>query len=119
MNFGNGTTGGAQQKTLSRIFSNYNYWHTCGGHVSDGHTSATYNVPGPTHNHSTTRQNIMGGTTKGMHKTIMPEQCGQIARREPHRPPSQGYLSWKVAGFQGTQGQHEAHFRGQQQQRQQ
>merc|ERR1712194_637679 len=118
MNFGNGATGRAQ-KTPYRIYANYNYCHTCGGHVSDDHTSATCNVPGPNHQRSATRQNMMGGTNKGMHKPIMPEQCGRQRNVMPQRQPSQGYLSWKASGFQGTQGQHEAQFKGQRQQRQQ
>ena len=118
MNFGNGATGGAQ-KTPYRIYANYKYCHTCGGHVSDDYTSATCNMPGPNHNRIATRQSMMGGTNKGMHKTIMPEQCGRQRNVMPQHPPSQGYLSWKASGFQGTQGQHEAQFKGQRQQRQQ
>jgi hypothetical protein len=116
MNFG---TGGAQQKTPYRIFDNWNYCHTCGGHISDDHTSATCMMPGPHHNCNATRQNMMSGTTRGMHKTVMPAQCGREARRGPQSPPTQGYLSWKASGFQGTRGQHEAQFKGQRQQRQQ
>ena len=65
------------------LFSNYNYCHFCGGHAGNNHTSATCKTPGPNHNHNVTRQNMMGGSTTGMHKTIMPEQCGQTVRREP------------------------------------
>ena len=80
--------------------------------MSDDHISATCNVPGPTHNRSATRQNMMGGTTKGMHITIVPEQCGQVAKRDPQLSLSQGYVLWKASGFQGTQGQHKSQFRG-------
>ena len=118
IHFENRTTGNAQ-KTLYCIFSNYHYFHTCEGHVSNGHTGATCKTPGPNHNCSATQQNMQGGSTTGMHKTIMPEQCGQIARRKPQCPVPQGYLSWKASGFQGTHRQHNSQFEGQRQQQHQ
>jgi hypothetical protein len=121
VNFGasNGGNGFQSQKTPYRIFSNFNYCSSCGGHVHDDHTSATCKMPGPNHNRNATRQNMMGGSTSGMHKTIMPEQCDREANRHPQPQPSQGYLSWATAGFQGTKKSHEARFKGQRQQQQQ
>jgi hypothetical protein len=55
----------------------------------------------------------------GMHKTIMPEQCGQTARREQEGNPTQGYLAWAALGLQGTRKYHKNMFKEQRQQRQQ
>ena len=95
VNFGASGGGSATQtqKTPYRIFSNYNYCKSCGGHIHDDHTSMTCKTPGPNHDRNATRQNMMGGSTAGMHKTIMPEQCGRVANRHPQPEPSQGYLS--------------------------
>ena len=119
MNFGGNGMAGNTQETPYRIFSNYNYCHTCGGHVSNHHTSATCKTPGPNHNRNTTEQNIMRGSTTGMHITIMLEQCGRTARREPQGNPTQGYLSWAASGFQGTRKYLENMIKGHRQQRQQ
>jgi hypothetical protein len=53
-------------------FPNMNYCHTHGGDVDDFHTSANCARPGPFHNFHATRNNTMGGSIRGMHKTIMP-----------------------------------------------
>ena len=117
MNVRSGTAGNAQ-KTSYRI-SHYNYCHTCEDHVSNNHTSSTCKTPDPIHNRNATRHNMMGISTTVMHKTIMPEQCGQTARREPQENHTQGYLSWATLGFQGTKKYHNNMFKGHRQQRQQ
>ena len=57
-------------------FENMNYCHTHGGDVDDGHTSATCTRPGHYHNYYATRDNTMGGSISGLHKTIMPSAVG-------------------------------------------
>ena len=87
--------------------------------MSNNHTRATCKTPGPNHNRNATWQNMMGGSTTGMYKTIVPEQCGRMARRELQGNPTQGYLSWAALGLQGMRRHHENMFKGQRQQRQQ
>jgi hypothetical protein len=68
-------------------FANMNYCHTHGGDIDDFHTSANCAKPGPFHNFLATRTNTMGGSIKGMHKTIIPNGGGQ-------QPPQQnGYVN--------------------------
>lgn len=64
-------------------FENMNYCHTHGGDIDDNHTSATCTRPGMFHNYHATRENTMGGSISGLHKTIMPSAVGR-------RPPSNG-----------------------------
>ncbi len=48
--------------------------------MDDAHTSATCGNHSPTHNPNASRANIMGGSTAGMHKTILSSARG-------HKPP--------------------------------
>jgi len=68
-----------------RRFENMNYCHTHGGDVDDGHTSATCTRPGLYHNYYATRDNTMGGSISGLHKTILPSAVGR-----PPAPPGGG-----------------------------
>jgi hypothetical protein len=58
--------------TPYKSYKNWCYCHTHGGNVDNTHTSATCIKPGPMHNPQATLANTMGGSTAGMHKTIMP-----------------------------------------------
>jgi hypothetical protein len=79
---GNGA--GTQQPsflpTPYKRWKNWNYCHTHGGNVDDAHTSAMCGNHGLMHNPNASRANIMGGSTAGMHKTILPSSPG-------HKPP--------------------------------
>jgi hypothetical protein len=55
-----------------KCFKNWNYCHTHGGNIDNGHTSRTCAKLGPTHNPHATRTNIMNGSPAGLHKTILP-----------------------------------------------
>lgn len=57
-------------------WENTNYCHTHGADIDDAHTSATCTRPGPFHNYAATRDNMMGGSISGLHKTIMPSTVG-------------------------------------------
>ncbi len=63
-------------------FANMNYCHTHSADVNNGHNSATCTRPGPYYNYQATRNNTMGSSIKGMHKTIMPNAGGQ-SRHHP------------------------------------
>ncbi|KAL3792547.1 hypothetical protein ACHAW5_007907, partial [Stephanodiscus triporus] len=62
----------AMPATPYKRFENWNYCHTHGGDVDDNHTSQTCSRPGPAHNWQANRQNVMAGSSAGMHKTILP-----------------------------------------------
>ncbi len=47
--------------------------------MDDTHTSATCARPGPRHNPNVTRNNTMGGSSTGLHKTILPLAAGRTA----------------------------------------
>ena len=90
-------------------FENWNYCHTHGGDIDDQHNSITCIKPGPAHNRNATRQNTMGGSTGGMHKTILPSASGRVPPpprqvRAPMGPPIVQQLSptqhaaWRQAG---------------------
>jgi hypothetical protein len=78
---------GAQQPsfppTPHKRWKNWNYCHTHGSNVDDAHTSATCGNHGPTHNPNVSHANITGGSTAGMHKTILLSVVG----RKPPPPP--------------------------------
>jgi hypothetical protein len=81
-------------------FANMNYCHTHGGDIDDFHTSANCAKPGPFHNFLATQTNTMGGSIKGMHKTIIPNGGGQ-------QPPQQnGYVNNYTRGPAYPQMQH-------------
>ena len=86
-------------KTPFRCFENYNYCWTHGHHIEDDHTSATCTMPNPGHQHAATKQNTMGGSDKGNHKTIMPSQSGRKRQTRKQKAATQPYLMWKAAGF--------------------
>ena len=95
--------------TPMKRFENWNYCHTHGGDVDDGHTSMSCIKPGPAHNRHATRQNTMGGSTGGLHKTILPSMSGRLPppTRQSHAPmgppitqqmtPTQ-HMAWQQAG---------------------
>jgi hypothetical protein len=88
--FGGNGAGAQQPKppTPYKRWENWNYCSTHGGDVDDTHTSMTCGNRGPTHNPNATRANIMGGSTAGMHKTILPSACGRTPP-PPRRPQQQ------------------------------
>jgi hypothetical protein len=53
--------------------------------VDNNHTSATCARPGENHQRTATRTNTMGGSMRGMHKTILPSAVDRQAA--PTRPP--------------------------------
>ena len=77
---------GNRQMNPVRVFENPNYCHTHGWHVEDDHTSTTCLRPATNHNRMATRENPMGGSNAGRHKTIMPSQVGKQPNRRPQRP---------------------------------
>jgi hypothetical protein len=89
MNYG-GTGGGQQQNihpsNLYKRWENWNYCHSHGGDVDNYHISMTCGKPGPMHNPNTSRNNIMGGSVAGMHKTILPSTSGPTP---PNHHPQQ------------------------------
>jgi hypothetical protein len=78
---------GFVRPTPYKRYENWNYCHTHGGDVEDGHTSATCNRRGPVHNPNATRANMMGGLPAGMHKMILPSATGRTP--PPHRQQQQ------------------------------
>ena len=103
--FGSNGGGGNNQfnnnddaKDPRRWYENREYCGTHGCHVENGHNSRTCTMPGPNHNFNATGPND-GGSQKDMHKTIMPSQCGRIARTRVQKAPTRFYLAWKAAGF--------------------
>ncbi len=65
-----------QPSTPFKRFNNWNYCSTHGGDIHNTHTSGMCRHPGPSHNPSATRANRMGGSTAGLHKTILPSATG-------------------------------------------
>ena len=82
-NVGNQTRG--QPPTPIKRFDNWNYCSMHGGDLDNNHTSATCARPGENHQCTATRTNTMGGSMRGMHKTILPSIVGRQAA--PTRPP--------------------------------
>ena len=85
----------AMPATPYKRFENWNYCHTHGGDVDDNHTSQTCSRPGPAHNWQASRQNVMAGSSAGMHKTILPSVSGRplpatraAAQQPTGRPPA-------------------------------
>ena len=62
--------------TLYKHYKNWHYCHTHGCDVDYSHTSATCAKPGPMHNPQATHANTVGGSTAGMHKSILPSASG-------------------------------------------
>ena len=91
--------GNTKQKTPYRCYENHNYCWTHGHHIEDDHTSATCTMPYPGHQPAATKNNTMGGSNAGAHKSIMPSQSGRTRRTEKQRQPSRAYTQWKAAGF--------------------
>ena len=65
------------QPTPYKRYENWNYCHTHGGDCD--HNSWECKRPGYGHNNQTTRQNYqqLGGSAKGVHKTILPSKSGR------------------------------------------
>ncbi len=78
---------GFVRPTPYKRHDNWNYCHTHGSDVKNGHTSATCNRQGPDHNPNAMRANMMGGLPAGMHKTILPSTTGRTP--PPHRQQQQ------------------------------
>jgi hypothetical protein len=75
-----------------KCYKNWCYCHTHWGNVDDSHTSATCAKPSLMHNPHSTSANTMGGSTAGMHKTILPSASGRapmVARAPMQCPPIQ------------------------------
>jgi hypothetical protein len=81
--------GGGQQPLLPptpfKQFENWNYCSTHSGDIHNSHTSTSCQNPEPSHNPNTTRTNTMGGSTVGLHKTILT----LASRRVPPAPRQQ------------------------------
>jgi hypothetical protein len=63
--------------TPYKQFENWHYCHTHRGNIDDTHTSAMCTKPGPLHNWQSSRTNMMGGWTVGMHKTMLLSASGR------------------------------------------
>jgi hypothetical protein len=85
--------------TPYKQYENWNYCHTHGSDVKDGHMSAMCNRQGPVHNSNATRANMMGGLPAGMHKTILPSATGRT--QPPHRQQQQ--QQWPPVSYYPTQ----------------
>jgi hypothetical protein len=59
--------------------------------VDNYHTSATCSRPGENHQRTATRTNTMGGSMRGMHKTILPSAAGRQAPTPRPPPPPINY----------------------------
>ena len=90
---------GNQQMNPVRVFENPNYCHTHGWHMEDDHTSATCLRPATNHNRMATRENTMGGSNAGRHKTIMPSQVGKQPNRRPQRPLGKQKQQQQYGGY--------------------
>ncbi len=73
---------------LYKHFENWNYCHTHGGNINNGHTSRMCTKPGPVHNPHMGRTNMMNGLPAGLHKTILPLASGHAPHilRQQHPP---------------------------------
>jgi hypothetical protein len=90
---------GFVRPTPYKQYENWNYCHTHGSDVKDGHTSGTCNRRGPVHNPNATRANMMGGLPAGMHKMILPSASGHTP--SPHRQQQQ--QQWPPVFYYPTQ----------------
>jgi hypothetical protein len=79
--FGGGAPGGrtACPPMPYKQWENWHYCHSHGGDVDDTHTSAVCARLGPMHNPNVTRNNTMGGSSAGLHRTILPLAAGRTA----------------------------------------
>jgi hypothetical protein len=85
---GNGISGGGYQQpvypqpgasgqrpdytpTPYKCFKNWNYCHTHGGNIDNGHTNRRCAKLGLAHNQNATRTNVMNGLPAGLHKTTL------------------------------------------------
>jgi hypothetical protein len=77
--------------TPYKQFKNWHYCHTHGGDVNNTHMSATCAKSSPLHSWQAYHTNMMGGSTAGMHKTILlpatscapPIACASQIQRPP------------------------------------
>ena len=88
---GGGYGGTGDPPSLVKRFENWNYCSTHGGDVDNYHTSATCARPGENHQHMATRTNTMGGSMRGMHKTMLPSAAGRQAPAPRPPPPPINY----------------------------
>jgi hypothetical protein len=95
--FGGGAPGGrtAHPPMPYKQYENWHYCHTHGEDVDNTHTSATCARLGTRHNPNATRNNTMGGSSAGLHKTILPLAAGctapnlhsQVQQQQQQCPP--------------------------------
>ena len=83
-NIGNQNPSGLPPTPI-KCFDNWNYCNTHGGNVDNNHTSAKCAHPGENHQHVATRTNTMGGSMRGMLKTMLPSAVDRQAA--PTCPP--------------------------------
>jgi hypothetical protein len=97
-NGGGGTNSGGyctvtgDPPTPIKRFENWNYCSTHGGNVDNYHTSETCPRPRENHQRKATRNNTMGGSMHGMHKTILPSAAGRQAPTPRPPPPPINYI---------------------------
>jgi hypothetical protein len=79
--FGGGAPGGgtARPPTPYKQYENWHYCHTHSADVDDTHTSTMCARLCPRHNPNATCNNTMGGSSAGLHKTILPLAAGRTA----------------------------------------
>ncbi len=84
-------------------YQNMNFCWSHGHDVQPGHTSQTCTNPAQGHNYFATRENPMGGSMKGSHKTIMPNAVGKECaskRGQRQQQQQQQQVQWKQPTYQ-------------------
>ena len=69
---------GGNNKNPIKRYENLNYCHSCGFNIPAAHSSATCPKQKQGHQFQATRQNTMGGSMAGSHKTVMPSAGGKL-----------------------------------------
>ena len=103
---GNQSFGGGNQndqKKPYRTRENDRCCSTHGCHIHDDHHSGNCTEPGAQHNPRATRNNRMGGSNSGEHRTIMPSQSGRQADHRPMPLPSRGRRNNQQPQYQQPQ----------------
>ena len=114
--YNNNNNRGAPQNPVKR-YENQNYCWSHGGDISAKHHSGNCPKQLMGHQCGATRQNPMGGTPKGCHKTIMPSAAGKVCqdmrdqqrnqKRQQNRGNngnSNGHSNFRNNGYQQQQG---------------